>query len=148
LVGVVEAAEAPTTAKTSAVEESPTNAITAQVQGTASVANGSDAVVAEIKKVFGKNADGFIYILTTCRENTALNVEVVTRNRNGSLDVGLGRVNTVGGVRVSNGATYTVEQLKDYRTNIKVSYEIFQRQGWKAWYGCRDHNNGVYPAVL
>jgi hypothetical protein len=100
---------------------------------------------AEIHLVFGRNGDGFIYVLTTCRENTQFLTDHIGTNTNGSKDVGLGRINTTNGVRVSNGVAYTIEQLKDYRTNIKVSYEIFQRQGWGAWYGCRDHNNGVYP---
>lgn len=102
-------------------------------------------IEAEIRRVFGRNADGFIMVLTTCRENTRYDVLNVATNTNGSKDVGLGRVNTTGGVRVSNGVTYTIAQLQDYRTNIEVSYEIFQRQGWRAWYGCRDHNGGVYP---
>jgi hypothetical protein len=98
--------------------------------------------------VFGKNGSSFLYILTVCRENSDLNPDALNHNAGGSVDVGVGQINAVNGVRVSNGVAYTVEQLKDYRTNIKVSYEIFQRRGnWGAWYGCRDHNNGVYPTV-
>lgn len=90
-----------------------------------------------------------MFVLITCRENTKLNpYSIPPKNTNGSQDVGVGQVNTVNGVRVSNGVTYTVDQLLDYRTNIKVSYEIFQRRGnWKPWYGCRDHNNNIYPPV-
>lgn len=106
-------------------------------------------IEAEINRVFGKNGTSFIYILTVCRENSGLDPHSMPRkNSNGSQDVGVAQINTVGGVRVSNGVTYTIEQLLDYRTNIKVAYEIFERRGnWKAWYGCRDHNGGVYPPV-
>ena len=109
---------------------------------------GTDEIVREINRVFGRNAQSFLYILTVCRENSGLNPAAIGHNSNGSIDVGIGQVNTVGGVRVSNGVAYTIEQLKDYRTNIKVSYEIFQRRGnWSAWYGCKMHNRGIYTTV-
>lgn len=46
---------------------------------------------------------------------------------------------------------YTVEQLYDPAFNIKVSYEIFQRQGFDAWYTSfyiKMHGKLVYDDTL
>lgn len=34
---------------------------------------------------------------------------------------------------------YNGEDINDWRTNIKLAYEVYQKQGWKAW--------SVYPKI-
>jgi len=82
-----------------------------------------DLVIAEIKEVFGKDADDAIKVFrcesglkSKCNDGL---------NKNGSVDCGVAQVNSVHGV--------SRKWLLKPEISIRVAYELFLEQGWSPW---------------
>lgn len=84
---------------------------------------GKQEIINEIVRVFGDDAPNAFNVLYC--ENRTLNPEAVNWNSNGTWDAGIFQVNQVHG--------YTMEQMKDYKQNIKAAKKIFDGRGWTAW---------------
>lgn len=82
-----------------------------------------EEIIAEIVRVFGEEAPNAFNVLYC--ENRGLNPEAVNWNSNGSWDAGIFQVNQIHG--------YTMDQMKDYKQNIKAAKKIFDGRGWTAW---------------
>lgn len=82
-----------------------------------------EEIINEIVRVFGDDAPNAFNVLYC--ENRTLNPEAVNWNSNGTWDAGIFQVNQVHG--------YTMEQMKDYKQNIKAAKKIFDGRGWTAW---------------
>ena len=80
-------------------------------------------VVDYIHVVFGKDADNFLKILSC--ENHALRWDAQNFNSDGSVDIGIGQINSIHGV--------PAHYLYDWRTNVDISYQIFKSSGFGAW---------------
>lgn len=62
------------------------------------------------------------------RENPKGNCEAFYINNNGTIDLGFMQVNSV-----HINSDITLSQLVDCKLNIDVAYDIYKRDGWKAW---------------
>lgn len=82
-----------------------------------------EEIINEIVRVFGEDAPNAFNVLYC--ENRTLNPEAVNWNSNGTWDAGIFQVNQIHG--------YTMEQMKDYKQNIKAAKKIFDGRGWTAW---------------
>ena len=82
-----------------------------------------EEIIAEIVRVFGEEAPNAFNVLYC--ENRGLNPEAVNWNSNGSWDAGIFQVNQIHG--------YTMDQMKDYKQNIRAAKKIFDGRGWTAW---------------
>lgn len=82
-----------------------------------------EEIIAEIVRVFGEEAPNAFNVLYC--ENRGLRPDAVNWNSNGSWDAGIFQVNQIHG--------YTMEQMKDYKQNIKAAKKIFDGRGWTAW---------------
>lgn len=59
---------------------------------------------------------------------SGLNHEAYNYNEwNETFDYGVPQINEVHG--------YSIEELRDYRFQIKVAYQVYKKQGTEAWYG-------------
>jgi len=82
-----------------------------------------EAIIAEIVRVFGEEAPNAFNVLYC--ENRGLNPEAMNWNSNGTWDAGIFQVNEIHG--------HSLEDMKDYKKNIKVAKKIFDNRGWTAW---------------
>jgi hypothetical protein len=62
------------------------------------------------------------------RENPKGNCEAFYINNNGTIDLGFMQINSV-----HLNSNITLSQLVDCKSNIDVAYDIYKRDGWKAW---------------
>ena len=72
-------------------------------------------------------------------ENGSRTCELIHKNKNGSVDVGLFQINTV------HFDKYSQRQLTDCSTNLDAAYELYLEQGWNPWVA---YLNGSYKKFL
>ena len=82
-----------------------------------------EEIINEIVRVFGEDAPNAFNVLYC--ENRGLRTDAVNWNSNGSWDAGIFQINQIHG--------YTMDQMKDYKQNIKAAKKIFHDRGWTAW---------------
>ena len=73
-------------------------------------------------------------------ENGTRQCDRINVNNNKSVDVGLFQVNSI---HFKKG--YTLKDLADCDTNIKIAYEIYKSSGWHPWVAFK---NGSYKKFL
>lgn len=90
--------------------------------------NPQQLVIEEIREVFGKNADDAIKVFS-CESGLKSKCNDGL-NKNGSVDCGVGQINTVHGINR--------KWLLKPEINIRVAKQLFDEQGWNPW---RSSNN-------
>lgn len=90
-----------------------------------------EEIVAYITRVFEKEGKHMVVWAINCfYSESGLRTEAVNKgNSNGTIDYGVAQVNSI--------HNYSPELLHTIKGNIDAAYEIYQRQGTKAWYGSR-----------
>ena len=85
-----------------------------------------DAIINEIREVFGKDSDDAFRILSC--ENKGLRPDAVNTNTDGSKDYGIFQINNKW-----QGVT-NVSFLTDWKINVNMAKRIFDGRGnWSAW---------------
>lgn len=103
----------------------------------------SPAQIGAYAKAAGFTGQWEFLAVATAEAESSGNTDAVSSNPNGGYNVGLMQLNTRGG-----GAGYSVAELKDPATNMRVAHAVWQRDGqsftkeWETW-----HNGKVTQAA-
>lgn len=116
-------AEVPSPSPTPTSTPSPTPTLAPVVEKSNPDRSEKEEIIAYIVEVFGEEAPNAFNVLYC--ENRGLRADAVNWNSNGSWDAGIFQINSIHG--------YTMDQMKDYKQNIKAAKKIFDGRGWNAW---------------